>query len=77
MLILILIDVQYSQKAVFSFEKGLNGQNHSSGSHHPIKSPQQNFLAYSRKVEMVANWLVIWNSGCPYENSIVNNVGKP
>ena len=26
MLILILIDVQYSQDAVFSFEKGLNGQ---------------------------------------------------
>ena len=30
MLILILIDVQYSQEAVFSFEKGLNCQNHSS-----------------------------------------------
>ena len=29
MLILILTDVQYSQKAVFSFEKGLNHQNHS------------------------------------------------
>ena len=28
MLILILIDVQYSQKAVFSFEKGSNGQNY-------------------------------------------------
>ena len=26
MLILILIDVKYSQKAAFSFEKGLNGQ---------------------------------------------------
>ena len=38
MLILILIDVKYSQKAVFSFEKGLNRQNHSSlGSHHPVK----------------------------------------
>ena len=37
MLTLILIDVQYSQKAVFSFEKGLNCQNHSlSGSHHPV-----------------------------------------
>ena len=45
MLILILIDVQYSQKADFSFEKGLNRENHSSsGSHHPIKkSPQCNF----------------------------------
>ena len=33
-----LIDVQYLQKVVFSFEKGSNGQNHSSsGSHNPIK----------------------------------------
>ena len=30
MLILILSDVQYSQKAIFSFEKGSNHQNHSS-----------------------------------------------
>ena len=30
MLILILIDVQYSQKAVSNFEKGSNYQNHSS-----------------------------------------------
>ena len=39
MSILILIDVQYTQKAVFSFEKGLNCQNHSSsGSLHPVKN---------------------------------------
>ena len=38
MLILILTDVQYSQKAVFSFEKGSDRQNHSSsGSLHPVK----------------------------------------
>ena len=38
MLILILIDVQYSQKAVFSFEKGLNHQNYPSpGSLHLVK----------------------------------------
>ena len=47
MLILVLIDVQYSQNAVFSFEKDSNCQNHSStGSHHPVKKsphPQQNF----------------------------------
>ena len=46
MLILILIDFQYLQKFVFSFEKGSNSQNHSSSaSHHPIKkyTPQQNF----------------------------------
>ena len=38
MLILILIDFQHSQKAVFSFEKGSNHQNHSSS------GSQQNFL---------------------------------
>ena len=45
MLILILMNVKYLQNVVFGFEKGLNGQNHSSlGSHHQIeKSPQQNF----------------------------------
>ena len=38
MLILILLDAQYLQKVIFSFEKGLNSQNHSSsGSRHPIK----------------------------------------
>ena len=37
-LILNLIDVQYLQKGVFSFEKGSNCQNHfSSGSLHPVK----------------------------------------
>ena len=43
MLILILIDVKYSQKAVFSFEKGLNGQNHSTSGSHPLvkRSPHQ------------------------------------
>ena len=45
MLILILMNVKYLQNVVFRFEKGLNGQNHSSlGSQHQIeKSPQQNF----------------------------------
>ena len=37
MLISILIDIQYSQNAVFNFEKGLNRQNHSASSHHPVK----------------------------------------
>ena len=38
MLILILIDVQYLQNIACGFEKGSNGQNHSSsGSHHLIK----------------------------------------
>ena len=37
MLVLILIDVQYSEKAVFSFEKGSNHQNYSSDSLHPVK----------------------------------------
>ena len=47
MLILILINVQYLQIVVFSFEKCLTDQNYSSsGSHQPMKqspSPQQNF----------------------------------
>ena len=42
MLILVLIDVQYSLKAIFSFEKGMIGQNIFSGSHHPVqKSPSK------------------------------------
>ena len=36
MLILILIDVQYSQNAVFSFEKFSNRQNYSSSCSHPL-----------------------------------------
>ena len=46
MLILILIDSQYLQNAVLSFEKGSNGQMQcSSDSNHPIKKfPLQNFL---------------------------------
>ena len=46
MLILILIDAQYSQKAVFSFQTGSHRQNHSSsGFLHPVKKNhcQQNF----------------------------------
>ena len=46
MLILILIDVQHSRKAVFSFEKGSNYQNHSSSSslYSVKKSPPVKFL---------------------------------
>ena len=44
MLVLTLIDVYYSHKVVFSFGKGLNCQNYSSGSYHLVKNPpQQNF----------------------------------
>ena len=40
MVILILIDVQYLKKVVFSFQKGSNGQNYSfSDSHCLIKIP--------------------------------------
>ena len=46
MLIFNLIDVQYSQKVVFSFEKGSNHQNHSSSSslHLVKKFPPINFV---------------------------------
>ena len=51
MLILILINVQYSQNSVFSFEKFLNCQNHSSsGSYHLVKKfPQQCSLLFDTK----------------------------
>ena len=51
MLILILIDVQYLQKIVFSFGKGLNDQNHSSsGSQHLIKKiPHQKLFGRTHK----------------------------
>ena len=42
---MILIDFQHSQEAVFSFEKGFNHQNHSSGFLCPVKeSPSVKFL---------------------------------
>ena len=45
MLILILIDVQYSQKAVFIFEKGSDCQNYSSlGNNQPAKDLPAKFL---------------------------------
>ena len=46
MLILILLEIQYSQNVDFSFEKGSNGQNHSpSDSYSPDRRilPQLNF----------------------------------
>ena len=45
MLILILVDIQYLQNVVFSFEKDSNGQKHSSSDSHPPNKkipPQQN-----------------------------------
>ena len=43
-LILVLIDVQYSQNAVFSFEKFSNHHNHSSSdSHHLVKKKPSSF----------------------------------
>ena len=48
MLILILIDVQYLQNVVFSFEKGLDGQNYpSSSSHYLIKKKKTSKISYS------------------------------
>ena len=66
MLIFILIDVQYSQKAAFSFEKGSNRQNHSSsGSLHlvkkspPVKFPLPPSLTAIWKTLMVGNPAVV------------------
>ena len=47
MLILILVDVQYSQNAVFSFEKCANHENHSSsGFHLPVKNSLISKISY-------------------------------
>ena len=47
MLILILINVKYSQNAVFSFEKAWKCQNHcSSGSHHLVKKNPPSSVLY-------------------------------
>ena len=52
MLIFILINVQYLQKAVFSFEKGLNCQNQSSsGSLHPVKKLPPPHYCYLKNPE--------------------------
>ena len=57
MLTLILIDVQNSQEAVFSFGKGSNGQNHSSlGFLYPVKkSPPSKISAPYRYLENPAS----------------------
>ena len=48
MLILMLIDVLYSQKVFFNFEKCSNGKNHSSsGSHHLVKKFSTNKISDS------------------------------
>ena len=66
-LILILIDVQYPQKAIFNFEKGLIGQNHSSsGSQHPVKiSPS--------KISDSPHYLLLFRKPC-YMTSILERV---
>ena len=54
MLILILINVQYSQKAVFSFQKGSNHKKHSSsGPLHPVKKspPSHSLLLFGKRWE--------------------------
>ena len=52
MLILNLIDVQYSQNAVLSCEKFSNRQNHSSsGSHYFVKNPTAMFTTFWLKVK--------------------------
>ena len=63
-LILILIDVQYSQNAGFSFEKFLNLQNHSSsGSRHLVKkSPQLCSLLFDTNSGKLLKFQAIKNS---------------
>ena len=64
MLILILIDVQYSQNAVFSFEKFSNRQNYSSScSHHLIKKiPPAVFTTFWHKAGFPIVGGYMWRS---------------
>ena len=74
MLILILIDVQHSQKVVFSFEKGSNRLNHSSsGSLYLVKKsplPPLKFLSPSPSTHAA-----IWKT-LPLGNWVVNKESK-
>ena len=65
MQILILIDVQYSEKAVFNLEKGSNCENNSySGSHHPVKKSSSAKLLISplptRPPPLNAIWKILY-----------------
>ena len=63
MLIFILMDVQYLQNVVFTFEKGLNDQTHSlSGSHRMIKKvpTQQSFSSPLHTPYCYVDNPVIW-----------------
>ena len=76
-LILILIDVQYSQNAVFTFGKDLNHQNHSSsGSHHQVeKSPPAQFLIpppHVGEFTSTPTLTAIWKTlSCPFNFKMV------
>ena len=50
-----LIDVQHSRKAVFSFEKGLNHQNHSSDSLYLVKYPPSKISNYPHTLPLFGN----------------------
>ena len=64
MLILILIDVQYLQNLVFSFEKGSNVQNHSlSDSHHSKKkSPCKISYSPTKGIFLLTPWHYLENT---------------
>ena len=63
MLISILFDVQYSQKPIFSFEKGSNGQNHSSpGSHHLVKKIPPPFSKISDPPLLLPSLTAFWET---------------
>ena len=65
------VDVQYSQKAVFSFKKGSNGQNHfSSGSCHLIKKIPFSKISDSPPPPLTAIWKTLHTANkISYEES--------
>ena len=66
MLILVWIDVQFSQNAIFSFEKRSNPQKHfSSGSHKPVKNTSRSvhyFLTQTQEVLVEKEQLVYFET---------------
>ena len=72
MLILTLIDVQYSQKAVFSFEKGLNCPNHfSPGFLHLVTPPPSPPPLDAIALQFISKYLLLlffweFSSNIPY-----------
>ena len=67
MLILILIDVQYLQNVVFSFEKGSNSQNHSFLGSHQLKKNHCSKISHHPTGGIFSHTLTLFGKPCNVE----------